>query len=71
MRTSHRPTPRLRHPLVAVLLFVLALAAVPAVAAAPATATAPSSAAPAAPRQDDRPIVLVGMTGVRWDDASA
>ncbi|NCD19589.1 MAG: hypothetical protein EOL89_06360, partial [Actinobacteria bacterium] len=59
MRTSHRATPRLRHPLVAVLLFVLALVAVP------------STATPAPTSEGDRPVVLVGMTGVRWDDTSA
>ncbi len=59
MRTSHRATPRLRHPLVAVLLFVLALVAVP------------TTATPAPASEGDRPVVLVGMTGVRWDDTSA
>ncbi|MGM0386899.1 MAG: hypothetical protein ACQERF_13100, partial [Actinomycetota bacterium] len=87
MRTSRWAAPRLRHALVAVLLLVLVLPAVPAVASPlPSLTTVPAVAAPlpslttvpavATPlpsltTDGDRPVVLVGMTGVRWDDASA
>ena len=86
MRTlPARPTGP-RPALVAVLLLVLTLVALPlgafplvAAAAGPAQpAAAPpapartttSSPTPRATPDPGRPVVFVGMTGVRWDDAS-
>ena len=86
MRTlPARPTGP-RPALVAVLLLVLTLVALPlgafplvaaaagpaqpaAAPAAPALLTAPSPTPRATP-DPGRPVVFVGMTGVRWDDAS-
>lgn len=56
---------RARHGMLAVALFTLLLLAAPAAtAAAHRIATAPPAT------EESRPLVVVGMSGVRWDDAS-
>lgn len=65
VRSSPDRRTGLRYAVVAILLLMLVLTGVPALANA-----TPTGSRIAPPADDARRVVLVGMAGVRWDDAS-